>query len=74
VRLETEISLLNEGRHEPVMLTYQAEPEQILVPPSVTLHADRAYQARVIVENDNGQTAHDRTEQVAATREQDTET
>jgi len=49
-----------------VMLTYQAEPEQILVPPSVTLHADRAYQARVIVENDNGQTAHDRTEQVAA--------
>ena len=73
VRLETEISLLNESRHEPVMLTYQAEPEQILVPPSVTLHADRAYQARVIVENDNGQTAHDRTEQVAATREQDIE-
>lgn len=65
VRLETEIGLLNESRREPVTLTYQAEPEQILVPPSVTLHADRGYQARVIAENDHGQTAHDRTEQVA---------
>jgi hypothetical protein len=73
VRLETEIGLLNESRREPVTLTYQAEPEQILVPSSVTLHADRGYQARVIAQNDHGQTAHDRTEQVAAAGAEDIE-